>query len=133
MQLSLTNQKKVKEVKEAFNRFFPYLKIEFFPGKHSVGSSSFLDERASPNTCLGTITRAMKEGIITIRPEDTVASVEQRFQREFGLPVQVFRQTKDIWIETSDTDTMTLAEQNDMGRSDSQFFKLKSYRYTMLL
>ena len=130
MQLTISYQQKVKEVKEAFNRRFPYLKIEFLQTATNTGKFY----KAAPNHIrLGQLTGVLREGMITIHPEDTVTEVEQLFLIQFGLPVQIFRSTEDTWTEPADPDILPLAQQNEIGRSDTQFYRLKSYRYTMLL
>lgn len=130
MQLTISYQQKVKEVKEAFNRRFPYLKIEFLQTATYTGKFY----KVAPNhISLGQITGALREGVMTIRPEDTITKVEQSFLNRFGLPVQIFRSAEDTWIEPTGLDILSLKQQNDIGRSDTQFYRLKAYRYTMLL
>jgi hypothetical protein len=57
----------------------------------------------------------MVPGYINIDPTDTVAEVEKRFQNKYGLPVQIFRRADDVWVETVQTDNLTLLKQNSMG------------------
>jgi hypothetical protein len=60
----------------------------------------------------------VEDGLLTIKPKDTVTEVEKSFQ-EFGLPIQVFRKQKEVWIETTKTDYLSLSEQNEMGKKAS--------------
>ena len=53
--------------------------------------------------------------MIKFNPDDTVAELEQRFQRNFGLPVQVCRQMGEVYVETVETDDLSLRQQNSMG------------------
>lgn len=130
MQIILNYHRKVKEVKETFNSRFPYLKIEFLQA--ATNTSKFY-KPAAPHTLLGEVTGAMREGIITIHPENTITEVEQSFLLQFGLPVQILRSTEDTWMEPDDKDILSLQQLNNIGRSDTQFYRLKSYRYSMLL
>ena len=120
MELVLTYQETVKNVKKQFNEAFPYLKLEFFTEPHIIGEGSPLKKQVPSSTLLGEINGIITEGEITLKPEYTVSFVEQAFQRKFGLPVQIFRKQKEVWLETTNTDHLTLAEQNEMGRKASE-------------
>jgi hypothetical protein len=120
MEIVLTYQETVKDIKKQFNCLFPYLKLEFFSEPHVVGQGSPFVKMIPPSTLLGEICGILREGEITIKPDLSVKEVEQTFQHRFGLPVQVFRRQKDVWLETTNTDYLTLAEQNDMGRRASE-------------
>lgn len=120
MEIVLTYQEKVKDIKKQFNCVFPYLKLEFFIEPHVVGEGSPFLKMVPPSTLLGEITGILREGEIVLKPDDTVKDVEQAFQRSFGLPVQVFRKQNEVWLETTSTDYLTLAEQNEMGRRASE-------------
>ena len=120
MEIVLTYQETVKDIKKQFNSAFPYLKLEFFCEPHVVGQGSPCQKMVPPSTLLGEINGILCEGEITLTPQDTVKDVEQGFQRTFGLPVQVFRKQKDVWLETTSTDYLTLDEQNEMGRRASE-------------
>ena len=120
MEIVLTYQETVKDIKKQFNCIFPYLKLEFFCEPHVVGQGSPFSKMVPPSTLLGEISGILREGEISIRPDQPVKEVEQTFQRHFGLPVQVFRRQKDVWLETTSTDYLTLEEQNEMGRRASE-------------
>ncbi|MBK6949217.1 MAG: hypothetical protein IPH16_15200 [Haliscomenobacter sp.] len=55
----------------------------------------------------------------------TVREFEQAFYDTYGLNVQVFRRSGNIWIQTTATDSWTLAEQNRKGSSSERFFNEK--------
>jgi hypothetical protein len=120
MEIVLTYQETVKDIKKQFNCVFPFLKLEFFSEPHMAGKGSPFQKMIPPSTLLGEICGILREGEIDISPEQTVKEVEQTFQSRFGLPVQVFRKQKDVWLETTSTDYLTLGEQNEMGRKASE-------------
>lgn len=120
MEIVLTYQETVKDIKKQFSCVFPYLKLEFFCEPHVAGQGSPFVKMVPPSTLLGEICGILREGEITIKPEQTVKEVEQTFQNRFGLPVQVFRRQKEVWLETTSTDYLTLAEQNEMGHRASE-------------
>lgn len=57
------------------------------------------------------------KGSLEIHPYTTVMDLEQEFQDSFGLSIQVFRKSGDVWIETTVTDDWTLAKQNEEAES----------------
>src|SRR5215204_3797388 len=107
MELVLSYQETVKDVKKQFSNAFPYLKLEFFTQPHMVGQGSPLLRMVPQSTLLGEITGMLREGELPVYPDHTVNEVEHSFQQQFGLPVQVFRKQKDLWLETTSTDFMT--------------------------
>ena len=116
MNLQLQAQKSIKELKQEFSNSFPFLKIEFFVRGHQAGEASPLSEELPVTATLIEVTGVLREGTLTINPKDTVAAVEKRLEHEFGLPAQIFRKQKGVWIETTATDHLTLEEQNQMGK-----------------
>ncbi len=57
---------------------------------------------------------------VNINGERTIAELEEEFKARFDLPVQVFRKTGNVWIETSLTQDWTLAQQNREGETLSK-------------
>ena len=53
----------------------------------------------------------IKSGDLLIEPTTTVKQLEQIFENEYSLHVQVFRKSGRTWLETSVTDDLTLEEQ----------------------
>ena len=116
MKLKINPTKNSWAIRQTFNMLFPFLKIEFFNSKHISGEATSAKNMITGDRLLGEINPLIKEGFITLHPEDTVAYIEQTFQQEFGLSVQVFRKQHDVWIETTKTDQLTLAEQNEKAK-----------------
>lgn len=119
MKLKISYSEKTGKIRRTFNDKFPFLKIEFFNTAHAPGQPTSRNNLVSENIFLGDINPFIKEGTITIAPEEKVAAIEQAFQKNFGLPVQVFRKQNNVWIETTKTDQLTLAEQNEKGKQAS--------------
>jgi hypothetical protein len=117
MKLSLFHRKTVQEAKHEFSRNFRFLKIEFFNQKHGREKGSAFDRTLADDLRLSEAVGNCKEGVFHFTPLTTVAEFEQRLQSEFGLPVQVFRKSGDTWIETVQTDKLTLETQNSMGEA----------------
>jgi len=123
MKILLHFNRTVEEVKEEFNNSFPYLKIVFINKKQDGGSSQI--EEVDPDRCLIEVSGILKEGDIDIKSTDTIKEVEQRFEKQYGLPVHIFRKQKGIWMDTNVTDDLTLHEQNTWGREASKPLRIK--------
>ena len=64
-------------------------------------------------------------GTLSISPTMTVSDLEQNFQDQFGLAVQVFRRSGNAWLETTVTDSWTLDKQNKQGEALSIYLEGK--------
>lgn len=120
MKLSISKRTTVKEVKDQFSALFPYLKLVFFQCKHAEGERSLPAHQLPENSLLSDQLPTVTEGFFHFMPSDTVGEFEQRLQQEHGLPVQVFRKSGSVWLETVQTDHLSLDQQNAKGKAASQ-------------
>jgi hypothetical protein len=123
MRILLHSNRTVEEVKEEFNNSFPYLKIVFISNKENDVSDKL--EEVEPETRLIELNEILKEGDIDIQSTDSIKDVEQKFEKQHGLPVHIFRNQKGIWMDTHVTDDLTLHELNTWGRETSKPLKIK--------
>ena len=122
MKIQISDNKTIFSIQEEFHAAFPYLKLEFFSKLHKPGAVSAKQLIRPSDKKLGDCRSIHKKGLITIRPEMTVADLEQQFGRIYGLGVQVFRRSGKAWLETTVTDGWTLKEQNQQGEALSKPF-----------
>lgn len=120
MKISINDHRKIHAIQEEFNQNFPYLKIEFFSKPHASGGSSSKKLMKSSSKTLGECRTIHNKGSITITPELTVDELERRFMDVYGLSIQVFRKSGNVWLETTVTDGWTLEKQNEQGRELSE-------------
>jgi hypothetical protein len=120
MQLSISKKTTVKEVKDQFSALFPFLKLVFFQYKHAEGAPSVPAHKLPRNSILSEQLPTINEGLFHFSPSVSVGEFEQRLQQEHGLPVQVFRRSGNIWLETIQTDHLSLDQQNAKGKAASQ-------------
>jgi hypothetical protein len=116
MTLSISRNKTISEVRSAFRKLFPFLKIEFFRSPHEEKESTSKKEMYKKDLPLEELNPKLEDREMKIDPSMTVEALETMFREELGLYVQVFRKSGRIWLETSTTDGMTLKAQNDLGR-----------------
>lgn len=122
MELKITRETRILDLKKQFAQLFPYLKLEFFKKEQKVEQGPATEKRFSDATVLGQTGRLRKEGYFVFTPVTTVNHFEQKLQNEYGLPVHVFRKTGNVWIETGQTDSLSLNKQNAMGKTGSKPF-----------
>jgi len=115
--------KSIEALKNEFNKIYPYLKIEFFKQPHVTGKGSSKNIMIGSGTQLGEIQKVKKRGSIVMNGKDSVSDFEQAFEKKYGLYIQVFRKSGNVWIETSATDNWTLIDQNEEGEMLAQDFK----------
>jgi hypothetical protein len=126
MKIVIENKKKIFTIQKEFSSVFPFLKIEFFSRPHKVNESSqkrFMCR--SDKTIEACSFKPKAEGKISITPDTTVSELEYELKKAYGLSVQVFRKSGNIWLETTVTDQWSLKKQNEVGKSLSEAAELK--------
>lgn len=121
----ISDDKKLREVKEEFHKKFTHLKIEFYSGSHQRGKGSHHDELLDAEVLIGQARTQHNEGDFRIDPQMPVGEFEQKFLAKYGLNVQVFRKSGNLWMQTTATDAWTLAEQNRKGGASEEAYQEK--------
>jgi hypothetical protein len=119
MQIGIKPDTVVLDIQKEFNSYYPYLKLEFYRNLPPLNKPSPKAEKINPGEAFRKISRAHEGGIINIDRKRTVSELVLDFWTTLGLSVQVFRKSGNLWIETSLTDSWTLAKQNTIGESFS--------------
>lgn len=117
MMLMIQGDRELKDVQADFSSAYPYLKIEFFRNgevrkKRYPQSQKLAGELRIRDAWV----RRKKEGELQIDDQMSVAELENALLDQFGLSVQVFRHSGNIWLETTMTDNWSLERQNEHGR-----------------
>jgi len=116
----INKNKTINQIKSEFANMFPNLKLEFFVKEHQVKEGSPLDQRIFDNLHLGSLSKIEEQKDFDITPDLKVSSLEQAFEKQFGLHVQVYRKSENLWLQTTSTDEWTLKHQNDAGLARSK-------------
>lgn len=119
MVIKISSNKSISEIKQEFSREFPFLRLEFFNKSHKATEASSKNEMIGSDMLIGKIQKHKKEGYLDVEHNMKVQDLESVFHKQFDLFVQVFRSSGKLWLETSGTDGMTLAEQNELGKEKS--------------
>lgn len=96
MKIDFLKSTVVGEIKRKFSAAYPYLKLEFY--KSRTGRI------ARDKDILSKVQPSMREGRIKINETMKVKDLEDVFDSDFLLNVQVFRQSGNMWLETTATD-----------------------------
>lgn len=123
--LVININKSTTELKMEFNRLYPFLKIEFFREPCSKGTGFTKDKLILRDEKLGNLQRELKQGQFAFTDQTTVGDFEKSFFKKFGLCIQIFRKSGNMWLETSATDDWTLHQQNEEGEQLAQHFKVE--------
>lgn len=125
MELNLSCRTTIGELKKSFAKNFSCLKLEFYQQPHRTQQGSVGLAALPDRTPLSAVRGFCREGVFAFEPSTSVADFEQGLQNQFGLPVQVLRRSgEDLWIETVQTDHLSLQKQNDTGEAASKPFCL---------
>lgn|SRR5688572_2421111 len=126
MQVIITGERAIAEVQADFNKYFPFLKLEFFRHDRIKLHSYPVVQMISNKTPIREAWDAgSREGVAEISGDMTVLELESLFMDRFGLAAQVFRKSGNIWLETIRTDNWTLKQQNNHGMeiSEDEYFR----------
>ena len=113
--MEITDDKKIMDVQKEFNEKFPYLKIEFYKEHHEPGEGTKANAMVDTTETIGDVRTNHEEGDLSVDGHQKVSTFETRCYEKYGLNVQVFRKSGDVWLQTTSTDDWTLAEQNRKG------------------
>ncbi|MCC6816999.1 MAG: hypothetical protein IT267_11350 [Saprospiraceae bacterium] len=113
MQIIINEDMLLSDIQKEFSLRFPFLKIEFFKNPHqdkeASGKSSLLPNDLKVKAIHSLIQNSAP---ISISGSMSVTELEQIFHDQYGLNIQVFRKSGNVWIETTVTDDWTLDKQN---------------------
>ena len=115
-ELVINMQQTVAGIQTQFNSQYPFLKIEFFRQAPVSGIGNAKNKMIIHDMKLDAIHGISKIGKIKLSNQMTVNELENCFEKEYGLFVQVFRKSGKIWLETTATDNWTMEQQNEEGK-----------------
>lgn len=112
----IRDKKTIAEIQQEFNNKFPHLKIEFYEKTHQTNEGSPDSVKWDADKRIGDIRTKHNTGELSIDGHLKVSSLENNFLEKYGLNVQVFYRSGDIWLQTINTDDWTLTKHNERGK-----------------
>ena len=125
MTIIITTEKLIKEIQEEFNKLFPFLRIEFFIKSNYKSREAVI--KASGMHTVANIYNSLKLPTIEISPCTIVKDFENDFENKFGMYVQLYRKSGNLWQEITITDTWTMKQQDRTGNEISNIIN-KGFR-----
>lgn len=113
--MTISDDKTLKQVQSEFSGKFPNLKIEFYKDAHQAGEGSPARAMLDAEKTIAQVRNVHSEGDLSIDGHKLVKTLESDFLEKYGLNVQVFRKSCDLWLQTTSTDEWSLADQNRRG------------------
>lgn len=129
MELKVSGNTTLNEVKEKFSHYFPFLKLEFYQYHHQT-QDHHLKKEVHKGLHPGEASEFFRKGTIFFSANTTIAELEQEFQIELGLAAKIFRKSGVSWVDTSQTSHLTLSRQNNMGGA---VLRMQFNRHTLFL
>ena len=115
MEIYISEEDILLNIQNKFREVYPYLKLECYLCPHQAEQAS-TGQKVSSDTPIEDIRLVHSFGWVDIGEQRSVEEVERDFYHDMGLAIQVFRRNKSGWLQTTRTDNLTLAEQNELGR-----------------
>lgn len=113
--MRISKERTIAELAQDFHTTFPGLKLRFYKKEHQEHEGSPKGTEHPSHLTLGAINPEVPSGEILLTGDRTVTSFEGELEERFGLHAQVFRRSKNLWLQTTSTDYWSLATQNQRG------------------
>lgn len=113
--MKINTNSKLSEIQKEFNDSYPGLKLEFYSKEHKDHAGSPKSVQIDEDLIVTDLNENLQEGLLNIEESKRVSDIEQEFEDKFGLYVQVFRRSKELWLQTVTTDHWDLKTQNSKG------------------
>ena len=114
----ISDDKTLREIQLEFSEKFTNLKLEFYAEAHEEGEGTSARSLLDVNQTLAAVRSVHTAGNLSIDGHKLVKTLEQDFLERFGLNVQVFRKSGDLWLQTTSTDSWSLSDQNKRGTEE---------------
>ena len=115
----------INNINEQFTALYKYLRIGFFKESHTKGKSSLKNKILNGETKLSQLKQQVFSDYLVFEDLTSVWELENNFETMFGLHVQVFRKSGNIWLETTATDNWSLKQQNETGQFLDEDLKIE--------
>ncbi len=115
MIIEIDDYKTIDDLQQKFSECFPLLKLEFYAQPHHWYESSEEKKALSRYSQLDQIRKNHTHGFYEFFSQTRTGSFESELRDKYGLHVQIFRKQFGKWQQTTDTDQLTLGEQQNLA------------------
>ena len=103
------------QIRADFRSVYKGLDIRFYKHHHEDHAGSKGGDEYDMHLTVSALNDEITSCVLDLDSEKTVAEMEAEFEAKVGIPIQVFRRSKDLWLQTISTDHWTLGLQNRKG------------------
>ncbi len=121
--MKIDQKTKLAEIQTVFIGQFPHLRIEFYKRPHEPGEATGDREKLNVDLTLEEIAKAKWTKELQIDRSMTISEFEALMYEDFGLNVQVFRRSGNLWLQTTVTDNWSLDVANTKGGHSEELFE----------
>lgn len=115
MILNIKSSDTIQEIQQNFQKIFSHLRPEFYKNSHAHHEGNARNEQYLHNVQIGTITGTMEDFEIKIENNMTTMEFESMLEKQWNLHVQIFRKQRGTWLQTTQSDALSLESQNQLG------------------
>lgn len=113
--MTINQSTKLSDIQLAFSKQFQYLRLEFYKTKHGAGEGSTEKGKLDASQLVNELSDKAVGQTVTFDGELRISEFEKTFASQYGISVQVFRRSGNLWLQTTTTDSWTLDEANRKG------------------
>lgn len=113
--MNIYGHQTLANIRADFRSVFNGLDIRFYKLHHEDHAGSKDGDEYDMSATVNSINGELESCELDLSPERTVSELEEEFEGVVGIPVQIFRRSKDLWLQTISTDHWTLEVQNRKG------------------
>jgi hypothetical protein len=120
MNYTILKDTRIKDFQDEFHHTYPFLKIEFFNRPRAWGDMACRECTCDPDMKL------VNQEVIEqyVRPNQTVASLKKLFSDQLHLYPVIFRRNGYEWIDTRETDGLSVSTHNQIGKKSISEYRL---------
>ena len=116
MILHINDSRMLRELQLDLSRYYPYLRIEFYPDEKSIHNIFSNGSKIDPFVKTGSVRKKHHAGAINILPGTTVKEFTTQMKNDYNLYVQILHYTKKGWMPADDIALSSMEELNQQGR-----------------
>lgn len=130
MEILITDEKTLGEIKNEFSTKFPHLKIDFYKKNHEEDEGTSPRYQSEDSQTVDDARKNKNEGHLSINGNQKTSTLESKFKEIYGLNVQVFRNSGGLWMQTTATDEWTLSHQEETAANRNKQWDLDEKEFS---
>jgi hypothetical protein len=130
MNLIITPSTSLASIQAKFNKMFPYLKLEFYQPIEIKGNKNENRYLYHKSTRLFEIIDLKGIKVLNISEFSTINAIKELFSSQLKLEINIFRKSRNGWLNTEKTNEWSLKRQNLVGEEISTSFQISPFVFS---